>query len=312
MKRRGLRRALFRRRFYAQLPRIVLARLRERPRRDAVFVSMMGGIGDLVNLFPTLAELSASVAVDVGTGPDPSVTLVRADPHVRAVYAPFVYKPIRAAHRRIIERTLAPFYRRVVLLDEPDSAWRTRARHLSAVYAEKCGCRPPARGTLYLTPGHRRAADQYLERLGLRNFIYVTQLVRPHRPERSWPLAHYHRLLHLLRDRFGDPLLVSTVGSGETTLPAFCARLERLDILTVAAVIERARCYVGPDTGPTHIAAALGVPTVSIHVGHPPEICRALGDTVRLVRQTQPLADPAAVTPEQVLAAVEDQLSVRA
>lgn len=304
-RRRGLRRALFRRLFLPQLVRIVRDRVRDGHRRDAVFVSLMGGVGDLVNAFPSIEGLAGRHVVDMATGPDPYRAMVRENPHVRRVYSPFVYKPIRRAHRRVIERLLAPFYARVILLDEPDSAWRTRGRHMSAVYADRCGCPPPTRGAVHLSDAARERAEAVLAGLGVQEYVYVVQLVRRDRPERSWPLAHYHALYERLHERSGLAVLVHTHGSDEGAAPAFCRRLESLDILTVAALIERARLYIGPDTGPTHIAAALGVPTVAIHVGYPPEVCGALGDNVALVRQRRPLDDPALTSPSRVWDAVE-------
>ena len=113
-----LRRFLARRRFYLLLPGIVLDRLRA-GRRDGVFVSLMGGVGDLVNAFPALEALSARSPVDLGTGGGPYRAIALANPHLRRVYAPFVYKPIRRHHRLVIERVLSRVYERVVLLDEP-------------------------------------------------------------------------------------------------------------------------------------------------------------------------------------------------
>ena len=299
-----LRRFLARRRFYLLLPGIVLDRLRA-GRRDGVFVSLMGGVGDLVNAFPSLDALSAGCPVDLGTGGGPYQAVASANPHLRHVYAPFVYKPIRRHHRRTIERVLSRVYERVVLLDEPDSAWRTRQHHISAVYAARCGVPAPARGRVHLPEASRRAAARYLERIGVTEFVYVVQSVRRRRPYRSWPLGHYHALVTALRERSSLPILVDTVGSDEIAVPESCIRLEPLDILTSAAVIERASLYVGPDTGPTHVAAALGVPTVAIHLGYAPEVCGALGDNVTLVRQRRPLDDPALTSPDEVLAAVE-------
>jgi hypothetical protein len=294
-----------RRLFLGQLVRIVRDRLCEADRREAVFVSMMGGVGDLVNAFPSIDRVSERYAVDMGTGHDPYRALARHDPHVRKVYSPFVYKPIRRAHRRLIARVLSPFYTRVVLLDEPDSAWRTRGRHVSAVYAERCGCAPPARGAVHLSAEGRRRAAAFLDAYGIAEYVYVVQLVRRSRPERSWPLAHYHALYGKLRAACPLPLLVDTAGSDETDVPPGVIRVEGVDMLTAAALIERARLYIGPDTGPTHVAAALGVPTVAIHLGYPPEVCRALGDNVVLVRQRRPLEDPALTSPEDVWDAVE-------
>ena len=142
--------------------------------------------------------------------------------------------------------------------------------------------------------------------------MFVVQLIRRRRPERSWPLAHHQTLYRELRKRLPLPVIVHTVGSDETGVPDGCVPLASADILTAAALIERATLFVGPDTGLTHIAAALGVPTLAIHLGHPPEVCAALGDNVALVRQVEPYADPALTTPEQVLAALDRHLAVSA
>ncbi|OGL16515.1 MAG: hypothetical protein A3F92_08820 [Candidatus Rokubacteria bacterium RIFCSPLOWO2_12_FULL_71_22] len=303
-----LQRFLHRRRFYAQLVRIVGANLARRGPRDAVFVSLMGGVGDLVNLFPTLDALAAQAPVELATGPYPYRALAEAHPGLARVWAPFVYKPARGPHRRLIERALAPFYARVVLLDTADGRWWAHGRHIAATYAARCGVAPPSRGYVHLTDAHRRAAAAVARAHGLDGFVYVAQVIRRSRPLRSWPLAHWHALYERLRGVSGLPIVVDTTGSDEIAVPDFCVPLERLDILVAAALIERARLFLGPDSGLTHVAAALGVPTVSIHLGYPAASCRALGDSVRLVEQAAPFEDPAATTPARVLAVAERAL----
>ena len=199
-------------------------------------------------------------------------------------------------------RVLAPFYERVLLLDLPDGDWWKDGKHFVERYAEACGCPAPDKGILYLAADNRRAAADYLRQRGLDSFIYVAQMVRHRLPFRSWPLAHYHALLRLLHERLALPIVVDTVGSDEAALPDFCVDAGRLDVLTAAAVIERARLFVGSDSGLTHVAGALGTPTVAIHLGYPPETCAALGDRVVVVRQRRPFDDPAATSPEEVLA----------
>lgn len=300
-----LQRFLHRRRFYPQLARIVAGKLIRREPRDRVFVSLMGGVGDLVNAFPSLEALARRAPVELATGQPPYRTLAEASPHLARVHAPFVYKPTRRRHRRLIERALAPFYARVVLLDSADDRWWARGRHIAATYAERCGVPAPAAGTIYLSDAHRAEAERYARARGLGAFVYIAQVIRARRPFRSWPLGHYHALYEILRRATDAPIVVDTTGSDETAIPSFCRRLDRLDILVAAALIERARLFVGPDSGLTHVAAALGVPTVSIHLGYPPESCRALGPTVRLVVQREPFDDPASTTPEAVFEAVE-------
>jgi hypothetical protein len=300
-----LKRFLHRRRFYPQLAKIVAGTLVRREPRDRVFVSLMGGVGDLVNAFPTLEALAARAPVELATGGDPYRALAEAAPCLARVYSPFVYKPIRRAHRRLIQRVLAPFYARVILLDNVDREWWARGRHISATYAELCGCPPPAVGKIYLADSHRQEAARYAEAQGLDEFLYVAQVIRARRPYRSWPLRHYQELLRMLRRSSPMPIVVDTTGSDETEVPDFCLRLPRLPILVAAALIARASLFVGPDSGLTHVAGALGVPTVSIHLGYPPESCRALGTSVRLVEQRVAFEDPANTAPEAVFAAVE-------
>jgi ADP-heptose:LPS heptosyltransferase len=298
-----LERLIFRRQFYGQLARIVLTR-RWRTRRGA-FVALMGGVGDLVNAFPSIETLAARHDVDMGTGGAPYRTMVEANPFVRAVYAPFIYKPTRRAHRAIITRVLERFYERVILLDSGDARWWTRGKHLIELYAEACGVVPPARGRVYLGESHRHEAAAHLDRLGVRDFVYVAQLVRGRRPFRSWPLAHYHALYALLHKRTDLPIVVDTTGSDEAALPAFCVRLGRLGILPACAAIGRARLFVGPDSGLTHVAGALGTRTVAIHLGFPAKTCAPLGDHVEVVTQREPFADPALTTPAEVFAAID-------
>ena len=112
-------------------------------------------------------------------------------------------------------------------------------------------------------------------------------MVRHRLPFRSWPLTHYHALLRILHERLALPIVVDTVGSDEAALPDFCVDAGRLDVLTAAAVIERARLFVGSDSGLTHVAGALGTPTVAIHLGYPPETCA--GSACVVVVRNEPL-----------------------
>lgn len=54
------------------------------------------------------------------------------------------------------------------------------------------------------------------------------------------------------------------------------------DILVLAHLAARAALYVGADTGPTHLAAELGVPTIAIHV-RPNPLWRPRGLRARVV-----------------------------
>jgi hypothetical protein len=82
---------VFRRQFYVQLLKILADRLRSPGRRGRIFVSMIGSIGDLVYLFPSLEVLRRRHVIDMGTGGYPYLAVVGNNPHVAQFYGPFIY-----------------------------------------------------------------------------------------------------------------------------------------------------------------------------------------------------------------------------
>jgi heptosyltransferase-2 len=58
----------------------------------------------------------------------------------------------------------------------------------------------------------------------------------------------------------------------------------KTDLVTLAAVMSRLSLYITNDTGPMHIAAGLGVPTIAIFGPTSPEETRPLGANVTVIR----------------------------
>lgn len=86
---------------------------------------------------------------------------------------------------------------------------------------------------------------------------------------KRWPLDRFGRVVTWLEQRGLRPVL--TCGPGEQTLVETIAAahpqvmsLPGLSIPALAELIRGARLYVGNDTGPMHLAAAVGTPTVAI------------------------------------------------
>ena len=110
-------------------------------------------------------------------------------------------------------------------------------------------------------------------------------------PEKRWSVECFGRLAGTLRGR-GLKVLLSG-GSDDIERCRAVARSVQLDerailagyldIMTTAAVVERAALFVGPDTGLSHIAAAVGAPTVAIFGPTNPHRYRPLGALVRVV-----------------------------
>jgi len=94
----------------------------------------------------------------------------------------------------------------------------------------------------------------------------------------------------------------------------------KLNLLQSKELIAAAKLFVGNDSGPMHIAAWSGVPTLGLLGPYPPEICRPLGANSRYVfhRFDCTGCDPGsckhnfrcmeAITSEEVIAAINDLL----
>lgn len=88
---------------------------------------------------------------------------------------------------------------------------------------------------------------------------------------KRYPPAWWGRAARLLRERTGIPTWIATA-RGEEDLAAEVEResggaaraVPALDLPTLAALIRRARLMMGGDTGPTHMAQALGTPVLML------------------------------------------------
>jgi ADP-heptose:LPS heptosyltransferase len=144
-------------------------------------------------------------------------------------------------------------------------------------------------------------------------------------PARAWPVHRYAETARLLTAR-GWPVVV-TGAAGERALTAQAGETSRaLDLggrttlAELAAVLDRAACVVVGNTGPAHLAAAVGTPVVSLFAPTVPATRWApyrvptvlLGDQHAPCRDTRATRCPVpghpclgSVQPDEVVAAVE-------
>lgn len=100
----------------------------------------------------------------------------------------------------------------------------------------------------------------------------------PHRPEKRWPAERYGALAASLAARGLTPVVAGT--AAETPLAAAiraaCPQAidltGRTSLAELAGLARHAAVAVGNDTGPTHLAAAVGTPTVALFVDQPTPI----------------------------------------
>ncbi|MFT8644918.1 glycosyltransferase family 9 protein [Gluconacetobacter sp.] len=88
----------------------------------------------------------------------------------------------------------------------------------------------------------------------------------PHRPAKRWPAERFGALARLLAARGLTPVIVGTAGEADlaATVRAACPEAVdltgRTSLTELAGLAARATLAVGNDTGPMHLAAAMGCP----------------------------------------------------
>lgn len=146
-----------------------------------------------------------------------------------------------------------------------------RREHASAVHvrlAEAVGGRADGLASdVALGDAARREADALLRTAGIGQPSATVGFVAAGTwPTKAWPPSHAAQCIRRL-NAAGIPVLL-IAGPGEelvtmalTTLVPGLPVLPRAGIAALVGVIARLRAVVGTDSGPRHIAAALGVPT---------------------------------------------------
>ena len=134
--------------------------------------------------------------------------------------------------------------------------------------SQALNCRiEPARPLLPANPAAERWADAEITRLGIASFV----MMNPGAGwgAKQWPSQRYGEVAKALAVH-GLKTLVNAVPGEETLAQELMdaaggqAFMIRCKIGELTALTRRARLFVGGDTGPLHLAAALGVPTVGL------------------------------------------------
>lgn len=167
---------------------------------------------------------------------------------------------------------------------------------------------------LPLVPEAEAKAMAVLERHGVtRHERVITLIPATRRSPKQWPPTSFRRLAERLAEDPNARILL-LVGPGEEELLQVLTQgldgraipVSTTSIPESVAFLRRAHLVVGNDTGPLHLAAALGIRTVGLYGPTRPEVNGPYGPQVRVVRSpTKRIED---ITVDTVLQAAKEWL----
>lgn len=138
-------------------------------------------------------------------------------------------------------------------------------------FVEYLGIEPRRRWDFHLTPEELARRDAFLARL---DHPAMAVILRTSRPQKNWPAERYARVLEIAEHDLGlQPVLVGSAAPDEIAVAEEVTRLTRAtpvnalanDLRGLAALLSGSALLLSPDTGPLHVAVALGVPTVGLY-----------------------------------------------
>ena len=164
-------------------------------------------------------------------------------------------------------------------VDPPRAAGRRVESPMVDYYlklAEAAGCpRESRRLELRVTPAENESGEEVYRRLGLRaGWVIAINSGSSNGEARSWPARHFARLARQIVDRLDYQVLVMC-GPKERLIAreivdraggrgVYSMADQPLDLGTAKACLARSRLMISTDSGPRHVAAALGKPVITL------------------------------------------------
>jgi heptosyltransferase III len=165
--------------------------------------------------------------------------------------------------------------------------------HVAGCYLRAIGATiaDPRGHSIELMPDDLRDAQQSLRAFGLEPGHFALVLPGSGNPRKNWPVENFALLAE--RIQLIRPVLV-VLGPAETGLAPIFHRpslsvLSNIELGELAGIARLARCFIGNDSGVSHLAAAAGARGLVIFGPSDPERWRPLGD-VKII-QKEPLGN---------------------
>ena len=111
--------------------------------------------------------------------------------------------------------------------------------------------------------------------------------------KKVWPLDRFLKLTEVLQQHLSSRILVvlgpaegpETRKIFENERPGLFILAKGLSLIQLASVMEGCRLFVGNDSGISHLAAALGIPTLAMFGPTDPKVWSPRGRNVRVIRK---------------------------
>ncbi len=173
-------------------------------------------------------------------------------------------RPTPGCARHIVDHLLQPLHQRGIAVPDPEP--RLRLRDEDRVYAEECWERYQL--VLPVVALHPGSGGRH----------------------KCWPLPRFLALADELRQQGCRVLLLYGAAEADLAptlqerLPPDCLLLQPPSLLDLAGLIEKADLFIGNDSGPGHIAAALGTPTVALFGPTDPDVWGPRGSSTQILQ----------------------------
>lgn len=151
---------------------------------------------------------------------------------------------------------------------------KPKARHIIdqniELAAEAGATRHPVRFPLYIPSDAQSAVDQFLRGTSIERYVVLS--IGAGWLSKCWPEERFGELSIRLRDEFGFRIIINC-GPGEIEMAEVAAAnaglslpiIVQYELPELMALLQRATLVIAADSGPLHLAVALGTPVVGLY-----------------------------------------------
>lgn len=155
---------------------------------------------------------------------------------------------------------------------------------------------PASLPELFISREADSAGDAFLRQTKIREGRFLAIHPGSGAPRKNWHTEGFSQLALMAKDSGLDVLLIEgeadqrAAEALRSALPHESPVARNLDLEVLAAVLSRARAYVGNDSGISHLAAAAGAPTLALFGPTDPKIWAPRGPRVEVLPQVSEAA----------------------